>query len=106
VAISAEGLDSTEMPYRWGFGGDLAPGASTTVTGHIEITQDFKTSNFSAALVNEPNTIAQTGVAQITSLAKNTAVVAVDSGGRLPDVSAPSSRSNWLYLVPSVDRSP
>jgi pilus assembly protein CpaB len=106
VAISAEGLDSTEMPYRWGFGGDLAPGASTTVTGHIEITQDFKTSNFSAALVNEPNTIAQTGVAQITSLAKNTAVVAVDSGGRLSDVSAPSSRSNWLYLVPSVDRSP
>jgi Flp pilus assembly protein CpaB len=81
VAIGTAGLDSTEMPYRWGLGGDLAPGASTTVTGHIKITQDFKTTNFWAALVNEPSTIAQTGVGMtlVTSLAQNLAIVAVDA---------------------------
>jgi hypothetical protein len=39
------------MPYRWGLGGDLAPGATTTVTGHVKITQDFKATNFWAALI-------------------------------------------------------
>ena len=66
------------MPYRWGLGGDLAPGATTTVTGHVKITQDFKTTNFWAALVNEPSTIVQTGVGMtlITSLPENLAIVA------------------------------
>src|SRR5579859_4655629 len=81
VAIGTAGLDATEMPYRWGLGGDLAPGASTTVTGHIKITQDFKTTNFWAALVNEPSTIVQTGVGMtlVTSLPENLAIVAVDA---------------------------
>jgi hypothetical protein len=82
VAIGAAGLDATELPYRWGLGGDLAPGASTTVTGHIKITHDFKTTNFWSALVNEPSTIAQTGVGMtlVTSLAQNLAIVAVGTG--------------------------
>jgi len=42
VALGTAGLDSTELPYRWGLGGDLAPGATTTVSGHVKITQDFK----------------------------------------------------------------
>ena len=80
VAIGTAGNDPTELPYRWGLGGDLAPGASTTVTGHIKITQDFKATNFWAALVNEPSTVVQTGVGMtlVTSLVQNTAVVAVD----------------------------
>jgi Flp pilus assembly protein CpaB len=81
VALGSAGLDTTEMPYRWGLGGDLAPGASTTVTGHVKITQDFKTTNFWAALVNEPSTIIQTGVGMtlVTSLPENLAIVAVDA---------------------------
>jgi Flp pilus assembly protein CpaB len=81
VALGTAGLDTTELPYRWGLGGDLAPGASTTVEGHIKITQDFKTTNFWAALVNEPSTIVQTGVGMtlVTSLPENLAIVAVDA---------------------------
>jgi pilus assembly protein CpaB len=81
VAIGTAGLDATEMPYRWGLGGDLAPGATTTVSGHIKITQDFKTTNFWAALVNEPSSVVQQGVGMtlVTSLPQNLAVVAVDA---------------------------
>ena len=85
VAIGTAGLDSTELPYRWGLGGDLAPGASTTVTGHIKVTQDFKATNFWAALVNEPSTVVQTGVGmtQVTSVPQHLAIVAVDATDRL-----------------------
>ena len=80
VAISTAGLDATDLPYRWGLGGDLAPGASTSVTGHIKVTQDFKATSFWAALVNEPRTIVQTGVGMtlLTSLPENLAIVALD----------------------------
>ena len=61
VAIGTAGLDATELPYRWGLGGDLAPGATTTVSGQIKVTQDFKTTNFWAALVEEPSKVVQTG---------------------------------------------
>jgi Flp pilus assembly protein CpaB len=81
VALGAAGLDSTDLPYRWGLGGDLAPGATTTVTGHIKITQDFKATNFWSALVNEPSNVIQTGVGMtlVTSLPQNLAIVAVDA---------------------------
>lgn len=81
VAVGSAGLDSTDLPYRWGLGGDLAPGATTTITGHIKVTQDFKATNFWAALVNEPSTVAQTGVGMtlVSSLPQNLAVVAVDA---------------------------
>jgi len=59
VGIGSAGLDSTDLQYRWGLGGDLAPGATTTVTGHIKVTQDFKATNFWAALVNEPSNVVQ-----------------------------------------------
>jgi Flp pilus assembly protein CpaB len=81
VAIGTAGLDTTDLPYRWGLGGDLAPGATTTVTGHVKVTQDFKATNFWAALVNEPSTVVQSGVGMtlVTSLPQNLAVVAVDA---------------------------
>lgn len=81
VAVGSAGLDATELPYRWGFGGDLAPGASTTVTGSIKVTQDFKPTNFWAAIVEEPAKVVQNGVGLtlVTSQAENLAIVAVDA---------------------------
>jgi hypothetical protein len=81
VAMGTAGLDATDLPYPWGLGGDLAPGASTTVTGHIKVTQDFKTTGFWAALVNEPGTVMQTGVGMtlLTSLPTNLAILVVDA---------------------------
>ena len=51
VAIGTAGLDGTELPYRWGLDGELSPGGVSTATGHIKVTQDFKTTPFWAALV-------------------------------------------------------
>jgi Flp pilus assembly protein CpaB len=81
VAIGTAGLDTTELPYRWGLGGDLAPGATTTVTGQIKVTQDFKTTNFWASLIEEPGKVVQQGVGMtlVTSLPENLAIVAVDA---------------------------
>jgi len=81
VAVGTAGLDSTELPYRWGLGGDLASGATTTVTGQIKVTEDFKATNFWAAIVEEPANIVQNGVGMtlVTSLPQNVAVIAVDA---------------------------
>jgi Flp pilus assembly protein CpaB len=98
VALGTAGLDTTDLPYRWGLGGDLAPGATTTVTGHIKITQDFKATNFWSALVNEPSTVVQSGVGMtlVTSLPQNLAVVAVDAANVR---SSPSIAASVLDLV-------
>jgi Flp pilus assembly protein CpaB len=98
VALGTAGLDSTELPYRWGLGGDLAPGATTTVSGHVKITQDFKATNFWAALVNEPSSVVQTGVGMtlVTSLPQNLAIVAVDAANVR---SSPSIASSVLDQV-------
>jgi hypothetical protein len=81
VGLASAGLDSTDVPYRWGFGGDLAPGATTTVSGQIKITSDFKPTNFWASVIEEPAHMVQTGVGMtlITSLPQSTAIVAVDA---------------------------
>jgi Flp pilus assembly protein CpaB len=98
VGIGTASLDSTELPYRWGLGADLAPGATTTVTGHIKVTQDFKSTNFWAALVNEPSTVVQTGVGMtlVTSLPQNLAIVAVDAANVR---SSPSIAASVLQQV-------
>ena len=41
-----------DHPYRWGFGSDLAPGGSVTVTGYIFLTT-VRTTNYWAGLVQE-----------------------------------------------------
>jgi hypothetical protein len=98
VGIGSAGLDATELPYRWGFGGDLAPGASTTVTGSIKVTQDFKPTNFWAAVIEEPSKIVQngTGITLVTSMPANIAVVAVDAANVR---SSPSIASSVIDLV-------
>jgi Flp pilus assembly protein CpaB len=99
VAIGSAGLDSTELPYRWGLGADLAPGASTTVTGQIKVTADFKATNFWAAIVEEPAKIVQNGVGitLITAMPENVAVVAVDSANAR---SGPSVASSVVDQIP------
>ncbi len=98
VGIGTAGLDSTDLPYRWGLGGDLAPGATTTVTGHIKVTQDFKATNFWAALVNEPSNVVQSGAGMtlVTSLPQNLAIVAVDAANVR---SSPSIAASVLQQV-------
>src|SRR5207302_2485614 len=99
VALGSAGLDSTELPYRWGLGADLAPGASTTVTGQIKLTADFKATNFWAAVVEEPAKIVQNGVGitLITAMPENVAVVAVDSANAR---SGPSVASSVVDQIP------
>jgi Flp pilus assembly protein CpaB len=99
VAIGSAGLDSTELPYRWGLGADLAPGASTTVTGQIKLTGDFKATNFWAAVVEEPAKIVQNGVGMtlITAAPENVAVVAVDAANAR---SGPSIASSVIDQIP------
>jgi pilus assembly protein CpaB len=99
VAVGTAGLDATELPYRWGLGADLAPGASTTVTGQIKLTADFKPTNFWAAIVNEPANVVQTGVGMtlVTSMPENVAVVAVDAANAR---SGPSIASSVVGQVP------
>jgi Flp pilus assembly protein CpaB len=99
VAVGSAGLDSTELPYRWGLGADLAPGASTTVTGQIKLTADFKATNFWAAIVEEPAKIVQNGVGMtlITAMPENVAVVAVDAANAR---SGPSIASSVVDQIP------
>ena len=107
VAIGTAGLDSTDLPYRWGLGGDLAPGATTTVTGHIKVTQDFKATNFWAALVNEPSNVVQSGVGMtlVTSLPENLAIVAVDAANVRSSPSIASSVLSRSSTGPSCSSS-
>jgi Flp pilus assembly protein CpaB len=99
VAIGSAGLDSTELPYRWGLGADLAPGVSTTVTGQIKVTADFKATNFWAAIVEEPAKIVQNGIGitLITAMPENVAVVAVDAANAR---SGPSIASSVVDQIP------
>jgi hypothetical protein len=99
VAVGTAGLDAAELPYRWGLGGDLAPGATTTVTGQIKLTEDFKPTNFRAAIIEEPSHIVQDGAGMtlVTSLPENVAVIAVDAANLR---SGPSIASSVVGQVP------
>lgn len=69
------------FPYRWGFGGELAPGATATIVGQIKVTRDFKPTSFWAGLIREPSTTLQDnqGLTTVAALPVNAAVVNVDS---------------------------
>jgi hypothetical protein len=74
VAVGSTGSNQTNLPYRWGFGGDLAPGDTTTVTGQIRINRYFEATHFWVALVREPDAVNQNvaGMTVVTSLPVNT----------------------------------
>jgi pilus assembly protein CpaB len=81
VGVSFDDHASAPFPYRWGWDGDLAPGATTSVTGFVKLTYDFKATNFWAGMLQEPSTVVQdnVGTALITVLPENTAVISVDA---------------------------
>lgn len=81
IGVNFAGQPSAPFPYRWGLGGDLAPGASTTIEGQIKIAYDFKPMNFWVGLINEPADVVQDSVATtlVTALPADVAVVAVDA---------------------------
>ncbi len=54
VGINFSGQRPVEYPYRWGLGGDLPPGASTTVVGYIKFTSAVNGTDFWAGLIQEP----------------------------------------------------
>jgi Flp pilus assembly protein CpaB len=99
VAVGTAALDSTQLPYRWGLGSDLAPGATTTVTGQIKVTSDFKATNFWAAIVQEPANVVQDGAGMtlVTSVPENMAVIAVDAANVR---SGPSIASSVVGQLP------
>ncbi|HVC34463.1 MAG TPA: Flp pilus assembly protein CpaB [Chloroflexota bacterium] len=92
VGINFDGQASAPFPYRWGFGGDLAPGATTTVIGYIKLTYDIKPTNFWAGLIQEPEKVLQDneGTTLVTVLPVNTAVISVDAANVRsgPDISS------------------
>ena len=51
------------------------------MSGSIKVTQDFKPTNFWAAVIEEPAKVVQTGVGitLVTSMPENIAIVAVDA---------------------------
>lgn len=81
VGVSFDGRASTPYPYRWGWDGELKPGATTTVIGYIKLTYDIKPTNFWAGVIQEPSNVLQdnVGTTLITVLPTNTAVIAVDA---------------------------
>ncbi|MGI5836455.1 MAG: Flp pilus assembly protein CpaB [Chloroflexota bacterium] len=80
VGINLDTQTPVPFPYRWGFGGDLPPGASTTVTGAIKLTYDLKSVNMWAGLIKEPSTIVQdhVGITMVTVVPSDVAVISVD----------------------------
>ncbi|MHB8990944.1 MAG: Flp pilus assembly protein CpaB [Chloroflexota bacterium] len=80
VGINLDTQTPVPFPYRWGFGGDLPPGASTTVTGTIKLTYDLKAANLWAGLIKEPSTIVQDhlGMTMVTVVPSDVAVISVD----------------------------
>ena len=81
VGINMDTQVPVIFPYRWGFGGDLPPGASTTVTGTMKLTYDLKSVNFWAGLIKEPASVVQdnVGMTLVTVVPSDVAVVSVDA---------------------------
>ncbi|MGB8647481.1 MAG: hypothetical protein WCF84_19770 [Anaerolineae bacterium] len=52
IGVDFDGRTGVDHPYRWGLGGTLAPGQSTTVTGYIRLNRRQVT-NFWVALIQE-----------------------------------------------------
>jgi hypothetical protein len=99
VGLSFDGHPSAPFPYRWGFVGELAPGAQTTISGSVKMTYDVKPTNFWVGLIQEPDTVLQDneGTTLITVLPSNVAVVSVDAANVR---SGPDLASSVLTKLP------
>ncbi len=81
VGLNIDGNPSVPYPYRWGLGGDLAPGASTTVVCLVKVTYDTKPTTFSAGVIHEPADIVvdNAGPTLVTIAAAKSAVITVNN---------------------------
>lgn len=81
VGINFSGQRPVEYPYRWGLGGDLPPGVSTTLTGYIKFTSAITSTDFWAGLIEEPANVTHdnVGLVKVTVSPTNAVMVTVDS---------------------------
>lgn len=81
VGLNYAGQRPVEYPYRWGLGGDLPPGASTTVTGYIRFTSAITATDFWAGLVEEPANVTHdnVGLVKIAVTPADAVMITVDS---------------------------
>ncbi len=81
VGLNLSGQRPVEYPYRWGLGGDLPPGASTTVVGYVKFTSAVSGADFWTGLIEEPANVTHdnVGLVKVTVTQGNVAMVTVDS---------------------------
>lgn len=81
VGLNFAGQRSVDYPYRWGLGGDLPPGASTTVTGYIKFTSAVNSTDFWAGLIEEPANVTHdnVGLVKVSVTPANMVMITVDS---------------------------
>ncbi len=81
VGLNLSGQRAVEYPYRWGLGGDLPPGASTTVVGNIKFTSAVTSTDFWTGLIEEPANVTHdnVGLVKVTVTAPSMVMITVDS---------------------------
>ncbi|MDP2661040.1 MAG: Flp pilus assembly protein CpaB, partial [Dehalococcoidia bacterium] len=93
VGLNLSGQRPVEYPYRWGLGGDLPPGASTTVVGYIKFTSAITSTDFWAGLIEEPANVTHdnVGLVKVTVNPTDAVLVTVDSADLRsgPNLSSP-----------------
>jgi len=107
VGLNLSGQRAVEYPYRWGLGGDLPPGASTTVVGYIKFTSAVNSTDFWTGLIEEPANVTHdnVGLVSVTVTAPNMVMITVDSADLRtgPNISSPIvsqvSYGNQLKLL-------
>jgi pilus assembly protein CpaB len=99
VGLTFNGHAAAPYPYRWGLGGDLQPGASTTIVGLVKMTYDVSTTTFWAGIIQEPADIVldQQGQTLVTVLPANVAVIVVH------DVHVRSGPDTASSIVDTID---
>lgn len=99
VGLTFDGHAAAPFPYRWGLGGDLQPGASTTIVGLVKMTYDVSTTTFWAGILQEPEKVVldQQGQTLVTVLPANVAVVVVH------DVHVRSGPDTASSIVDTID---
>ncbi len=62
IGLNVAGASPQPFPYRWTIGTDLAPGASTTISGSVRLTEATTATRYWLGVIGEPNLPVQDGV--------------------------------------------